>query len=290
MSVTPTTSTDLSPWIGRAESSTDTVTAAPLKALSRLLDRADDADPVPGTLLPTLAHWLYFLPQPLQRDVDIDGHPKRGGFLPPIKLPRRMWAGGRLTFHADARVGDELTRRSTIARIDVKQGRSGSLVFVTVDHEVSGTNGLVLNEQHDIVYRDAPTAGAAPVAPGLAPADEQFSRTITPDAALLFRFSALTFNAHRIHYDRSYATEVEQYPGIVVHGPLIATYLVDLVRREWPTARIQSFAFKAVSPLFDIHPFTVCGKREAPGPDGRIALWARNHQGQLAMTAEATLA
>lgn len=221
----------------------------------------------------------------LQRDIDVDGHPKRGGFLPPVALPRRMWAGGRLRFDAEMHVGEELRRQSTIAKVDVKQGRSGSMVFVTVDHEIAGPNGIVLHEQHDIVYRDAPVSGTPAVAAALAPTDEHFRRTITPDAALLFRFSALTFNAHRIHYDRAYATEVEQYPGIVVHGPLIATCLVDLVRCEIPDARIKAFSFKAVSPLFDIHPFTVCARRET---DGRVALWARNHLGQLAMTAVAT--
>lgn len=288
MTMSVDTHADLSSWIGRTEECSDTVTAAPLGALFALLDRTDV--PLPGMTLPALAHWLYCLPQPLQRDIDLDGDPKRGGFLPPVALPRRMWAGGRLRWDREVQLGDELRRRSTIAKIDVKHGRSGALVFVTVDHAVVGPRGIVLNEQHDIVYRDAPAAGAPPAVAVQAPTDEHFSATIEPDAALLFRYSALTSNMHRIHRDRSYAVEVERFPGIVVHGPLIATYLVDLVRRHVPGARIRAFSFKAVSPLFDIHPFTVCGRREGSEADGRVALWARNHLGELAMTAEATLA
>jgi 3-methylfumaryl-CoA hydratase len=198
-----------------------------------------------------------------------------------------MWAGGRLQFERALRVGDEVERRSTITKVDAKAGRSGALVFVTVRHEISDARGLALSEEHDIVYRDNPLPGALPPAPASAPTDESFSRTIVPDPVLLFRYSALTFNGHRIHYDRSYATEVEGYPGLIVHGPLIATLLVDLVRREPPGAQIRSFAFKAASPLFDIHPFSVCGKR---GDDGHVDLWARNHAGQLAMHARAELA
>ena len=252
-----------------------------------MLDRADDAAPVSGSALPPLAHWLYFLPQALQRDIGADGHPNRGGFLPPMPLPRRMWAGGRLWFDSALRIGDTATRSSTIARVDAKQGRSGALVFVTVAHTISTARGVAVREEHDIVYRDAPQPGAAVATPALARSDEDFARTITPDPVLLFRYSALTFNGHRIHYDRDYVTGVEGYPGLIVHGPLIATLLVDLLRREMPDAVITQFDFKAASPLFDIHPFTVCGKREA---DGHVSLWARNHLGQLAMTAEATLA
>ena len=274
-------------WIGRSESRSDTLTAAPLAGLSATLDRTTDAEPAPGTVLPPLAHWLYFLPQAPQSGIGVDGHPTRGGFLPPVPLPRRMWAGGRLAFHHDLRVGDEAERRSTVVRVDAKQGRSGSLLFVTVRHEVSDGQGVALTEEHDIVYRDNPRPGSPLPAPAMAPTDAQFSRAIVPDPVLLFRYSALTFNGHRIHYDRTYVTEVEGYPGLIVHGPLIATLLVDLLRRQWPDARLRAFAFKAASPLFDTHPFTVCGKREA---DGHVSLWARNHEGQLAMHARAELA
>jgi 3-methylfumaryl-CoA hydratase len=274
-------------WIGHSERRSDTFTAAPLAGISAMLDRIDDPEPHIGTPLPPLAHWLYFLPQAPQREIGADGHPKRGGFLPPVPLPRRMWAGGRLTFARDLRVGDEAERRSTIVKVDAKQGRSGALVFVTVRHEISDAQGVALTEEHDIVYRDNPVVGAAPTAPAMAATDEDFKREIVPDPVLLFRYSALTFNGHRIHYDRSYVTEVEGYPGLIVHGPLIATLLVDLVRRELPNARLRAFAFKAASPLFDTHPFTLCGKR---GADGHVELWARNHLGHLAMHARAELA
>jgi 3-methylfumaryl-CoA hydratase len=277
----------LRPWIGRSERRTDTVTAAPLAGLAATLDRIDDAAPLPGDALPPLAHWLYFLPQAPQRELGADGHPRRGGFLPPVPLPRRMWAGGRLQFERALHVGDAIERRSTITRVDAKHGRSGALVFVTVRHVIADAHGEAIVEEHDIVYRDHPQPGAPAPAATPAPTDEAFSRAIVPDAVLLFRYSALTFNGHRIHYDRTYVTEVEGYPGLIVHGPLIATLLVDLVRREMPGARIRAFTFKAASPLFDIHPFTVCGRPEA---DGAVTLWARNHEGRLAMQARAELA
>jgi 3-methylfumaryl-CoA hydratase len=273
-------------WVGRTETHHDLVTAAPLAGLAATLDRIDDPAPMLGTALPPLAHWLYFLPQAMQREIGVDGHPKRGGFLPPVPLPRRMWAGGRLQFDHAPEVGAAIVRRSTIKSVEAKHGRSGALVFVTVQHEVSDAAGVAIREEHDIVYRDNPTADAKAPTPATAPTDEQFSRGITPDPVLLFRYSALTFNGHRIHYDRSYVTEVEGYPGLIVHGPLIATLLVDLLRRELPGATLKRFDFKAASPLFDINPFTVCGKREG---EGSVALWARNHLGQLAMTARAEI-
>ncbi|CAN5901993.1 MaoC family dehydratase N-terminal domain-containing protein [soil metagenome] len=274
-------------WVGRSERRTDTLAAAPLAGLSATLDRPDDDAPVPGTVLPPLAHWLYFLPQAPHSEIGADGHPRRGGFLPPVPLPRRMWAGGRLAFHHDLKVGDEAERRSTIVEVDAKQGRSGALVFVTVRHEITDSQGLALTEEHDIVYRDHPQPGAPTPSATMAPTDAEFTRTIVPDPVLLFRYSALTFNGHRIHYDRSYATEVEGYPGLIVHGPLIATLLVDLLRRELPGAVLERFEFKAASPLFDTHPFGICGKQEG---EHRVMLWARDHLGQLAMTAKATLA
>ena len=276
-------------WVGRTERRVDTVTAAPLAGLAATLDR-DDAEPLPGTPLAPLAHWLFFQPVARQSEIGADGHPRRGGFLPPVALPRRMWAGSRLTFHHALNVGDEMLRNSTITKVDAKTGRSGTLVFVTVRHEITSAAGLALTEEHDIVYRDHPVPGAAVAAPVQAPTDAAFSRRIEPDPVLLFRYSALTFNAHRIHYDRPYATEVEGYPGLIVHGPLIATLLIDLVRRELPAARIRGFEFKAASPLFDTHPFSVCGRLEGSEAGGSVALWACNHEGALAMQARAELA
>ncbi|MCU1335856.1 MAG: hypothetical protein JWO19_1437, partial [Bryobacterales bacterium] len=205
--------------------------------------------------------------------------------LPPVPLPRRMWAGSRFEFHQPLRMGDKITRATRVVDIKEKAGRSGPLVFVVVRHEISNDSGLAVAEEHDIVYRDhGPAAPAQP-----APADATWERTIRADDVLLFRYSALTFNAHRIHYDRRYATEVEGYPGLVVHGPLIATLLMDLLRRHHmdanATSTIARFSFRAVSPLFDTAPFVVCGK-----PDGEtVRLWAKDAAGNLAMTAEAGL-
>jgi len=272
-------------WIGRSEQRTDTITAAPLAALAATLDR-DDPPPATGTAVPPLWHWLYFLPIARQSELGADGHPRRGGFLPPVELPRRMWAGGRLTFERPLRVGEVATRTSRIDDVTAKDARSGPLVFVTVHHALSTPEGHAISEAHDIVYRGLPAPGSA-ATPQRAPTDETFARTVVPDDVLLFRYSALTFNGHRIHYDRRYVTEVEGYPGLVVHGPLIATLLLDLLRRERPTATVARFDFKAVSPLFDLHPFELCGR-----PDGErgFALWARNHEGGLAMQATAEVA
>jgi 3-methylfumaryl-CoA hydratase len=280
---------DLKQWIGRHERREDVVGATPVAALAATLDR-DDPAPQPGTELPPLWHWLCFTPLTLARELGPDGHARRGGFLPPVPLPRRMWAGGRLGWHAPLRVGDAITRDSRIAAIDVKHGRSGALVFVTVRHEIAGPQGLAITEEHDIVYREAPAPGAPPAPPQPAPAEAEFSRVISPDPVLLFRYSALTFNGHRIHYDRSYVTEVEGYPGLVVHGPLIATLLLDALRRAHPTARVRRFDFRAVRPVFDTHPFSVCGRLDpAAGGVPHARLWALDAEGALAMQAEAEL-
>jgi 3-methylfumaryl-CoA hydratase len=196
-----------------------------------------------------------------------------------------MFAGGRLEFHHPLRVGDEITRTSRILDVSGKEGRSGTLVFVTVRHEFSNSRGVALTEEHDIVYRENPRADAPVPKPQAAPTGETFSREIAPDPVLLFRYSALTFNGHRIHYDRSYVTEVEGYPGLIVHGPLIATLLVDLLRRSLPDAKVARFAFRALRPLFDIHRFTVCGRADGK----RIALWTCDHEGWLTMEASADL-
>jgi 3-methylfumaryl-CoA hydratase len=288
--------TRLRDWIGRTERRRDTLAPAPLAGLAATLDldgagdgdnNSDDgAEPAPGSELPPLAHWLYFLPHARPAALAPDGHPRRGGFLPPVPLPHRMWAGGRLDFRRALRVGDEVERRSTVAGVEAKQGRSGPLVFVTVRHEIMDGQGVALAEEHDIAYRGDPPPGTAPPPPAAAPTDEQFARVIVPDPVLLFRYSALTFNGHRIHYDRRYATEVEGYPGLVVHGPLVATLLVDLLRRERPDARLRAFAYRAASPLFDTAAFTVCGRNE----DDHVSLWARDHAGRLAMQARAELA
>ena len=276
-------------WIGRTEKRTDQVRAAPVAALAATLDR-DDPEPLPGSDLPPLWHWLFFTPLARASEIGADGHAKRGGFLPPVPLPRRMWAGGRLQFDHPLHIGDEITRHSSISDVNIKHGRSGALVFVTVRHQISDARGVALTEEHDIVYRDNPLPDAPSTTPQPASANATFTRELVPDPILLFRYSALTFNGHRIHYDRPYATEVEGYPGLIVHGPLIATLLLDLLRRERPDARVRRFAFKAMRPVFDIHRFSVCGKPEASAHgEQRVALWARDHEGFLAMQAHAEL-
>jgi 3-methylfumaryl-CoA hydratase len=272
-------------WIGRSEERTDVITAAPVAALAATLDR-DGVEVRPGVAIPPLWHWLYFTPLARQSDIGPDGHAKRGGFLPPVPLPRRMFAGGRFEFRAPLRIGDELKRVSRIKDVSVKEGRSGTLVFVTVAHEISNAAGIGLYEEHDIVYRENPRPDAPVQKPQPAPTGATFSREIVPDPVLLFRYSALTFNGHRIHYDRTYVTQVEGYPGLIVHGPLIASLLTDLLERQVSGDRVAAFSFRAVRPLFDIHRFTVNGRMDR---DGHVALWACDHEGWLAMEASATL-
>lgn len=273
-------------WIGRTEALDDVVTLAPLKALTATLDR-DDPPRREGDPVPPCWHWLYFLPVHRQSEIGPDGHPERGGFLPPVPLPRRMWAGSRIEFKAPLRVGQSLSRLSRIDDVSLKEGRAGPLVFVKVRHEIRADGRLAIVDEHQIVYRDMPRPGEPVPAALHAPADEAWSRRIEPDDVLLFRYSALTFNGHRIHYDRRYVTTVEGYPGLIVHGPLIATLLLDLLRRELPQAQVTAFSFRAVKPLFDIAPFHVCGRMEG---DRSVALWARTEDGHLAMEASATLA
>ena len=275
----------LQSWIGKTETATDEIHAAPLRALSATLDR-DDPAPQTGSVLPPLWHWLFFLPVHAHRELGPDGHPQRGGFLPPVPLPRRMWAGSRITWETGnpLRVGDSVRRESRILSVQHKSGRSGDLVFVVVQHTVHNTSGLALTDVHDIVYRAAALAGDPVAAPVAADTDGPWQRSLTPDEVLLFRYSALTFNGHRIHYDRPWATGMEGYPGLVVHGPLIATLLVDLARREKPAASVRSFDFKAVRPSFDGRPLRVSGRPTVDGSSAR--LWAQDHEGWLTMQAD----
>jgi 3-methylfumaryl-CoA hydratase len=274
----------LQQWVGKTETAEAHINARQAGALAATLDRPLAF--APGAPLPPLWHWVYFWGAAPQAELGVDGHPQRGGFLPPVPLPRRMWAGGRLTFAAPLAIDAAATRTSTVQSVTAKSGKSGNLAFVTVKHEFTHGGKLCIVEEHDIVYRGMPEPGAVAL-PKAAPTDAAWQRLVTPDPVLLFRYSALTFNGHRIHYDRSYVTEVEGYPGLVVHGPLIATLLVDLLQRHMPDARLDAFSFRAVGSLFDTEPFTVCGR---PDPDGRtVHLWAQNMRGELAMQAQATL-
>lgn len=272
-------------WVGKTESFQDVIHPGLANAMAAVLDRP--VAPQPGEPLPPLWHWMVFWNCVRQAELGHDGHARRGAFLPPVPLPRRMWAGGRLSFRAPIEIGGAVNRKSTIKGVEIKRGKSGDMVFVTVEHAIFTTQGIALVEEHDIVYRDAPV-GARATQPVAAPAAATWSESVQPDPTLLFRYSALTFNGHRIHYDRTYTTEIEGYPGLIVHGPLIATLLLELMQRKLPEVRVKSFSFRAVSPLFDIESFDICG--EPPDANGVVALWAKNMRGELAMQAKAEIA
>jgi len=272
-----------SDWVGRSETRHDIATVAPLVGLAALLDH----DAAPPATVPPLGHWLYFLPDASQSAIGDDGHPRRdeGGLLPPVPLPRRMWAGGRVEFLAPIAVGAALTRVTTIAAIRAKRGASGDLLFVTLQHDIAADGVPAIREEQDLVYRAAATASAAPSAPpppAPEPEPTDAVRRITADPVLLFRYSALTFNAHRIHYDRDYARDVEGYAGLVVHGPLIATLLIDHARREMPGLSPRHFSFRAEAPLIDGAPFDLCLSRDGSG----ARLWARDATGRTTMRAD----
>jgi 3-methylfumaryl-CoA hydratase len=271
---------DLKSWVGRSETQTDSAAQAPLTLFAATLDHLDP--PWRRREVPPLGHWLYFLSHAPQREIGPDGHANRGSFLPPVALPRRMWAGSELEFLAPVPVGAAISRKSTIASVERKAGRTGEMVFVRVEHEISAEGVLAIRDAHNIVYREAPKAGETPAPGEKLERTAEFNRAIAPDPVLLFRYSALTFNGHRIHYDRSYCEEIEGYPGLVVHGPLTATLLMDLYLRQRPGAQVRTFRFRARRPLFDIHPFRICGVHRAGGAD----LWALDHDGYVAMTAE----
>jgi 3-methylfumaryl-CoA hydratase len=248
-------------WVGRSQTAMDRLEPARSNALNKAL--GGDEVRHTGDPLPLLHHWLYFWDVQPPARLGPDGHPAKGGFLPPIPLPRRMWAGGRLRFHQPLRLGDVVTRTSTIQSVTEKTGRSGNLVFVTVRHELDAGEGIAISEEQDLVYRE-PAAGALPmVEPAPAP-ETPWRECVEPDPVLLFRYSALTMNGHRIHYDRPYASEEEAYPALVVHGPLQATLLIGLAERNLPTS-IAGFDFRGQQPAFSGAPLHVCG---APSEDG----------------------
>ncbi len=294
-------------WVGRQRRTKDTVPIAPLQGLYATLNHPAK-EWVPGDTAPLLAHWMLFGEFAAQAELGDDGHPRRGDFLPPVTLPRRMWAGGRLCFHEPLRVGDALTRTSTIKSIEAKFGSTGELVFVTVHHEIVRKDGkLLLEEEQDIVYREAAAIrdNPAPAAPGKTSSIQtnvasvqprvthsdaggsQWERLVDPSATLLFRYSALTFNSHRIHYDREYATRVEGYPGLVVHGPLQATLMLDLLAASLPDARVASFSFRGRAPLLDTNPFAVQAELRREGKE--VLLSTRTGAGGIAMEGVAIL-
>lgn len=277
----PINELDPSAWIGKTEVRRDMIAPGPA---IRLLATLDDIETEISAdfHLPPLWHWLYFLPGAPRRDLSADGHPRRGGFLPPIDLPRRMFAGGRFRFLAPLVIGHPARRHSEILSVEPKRGRRGPLVFVRVRHRVVQHERLCVEEVRDIVYRGAgaPTAESSPDAKWPPPPAGTSARIIDPDPVLLFRFSALTFNAHRIHYDQGYVTDVEGYPGLLVHGPLLAILLMELVRHEHRPA--SEFMFRVCAPLYCGTPFRVLAR---PAEE-RVALWAEAPGGRVAVEAE----
>jgi len=275
----------LEDWIGRKETKSDIATAWPVAAMNATFDRCEP-DPLDGDALPPGWHWLYFLEAKPSSELGPDGHPQRGGFLPPVPLPRRMWAGGRIEFIRPLHVGEKLRRDSEIISVSAKEGKSGRLVFVTVRHSVYASEALSTIEEHDIVYREAAKPGDPPTAGKGAPASGQWMRRISPDAVMLFRFSALTFNGHRIHYDLDYVRHEESYPGLIVHGPMQTLLLLDLCRRNGTD--VKKLDYRALHPVFHTERLTIAGNPSADG--STVTLWTANSLGNFAMTGTATLA
>jgi len=272
----------LEEWVGREQRTRDGLAPFPARALAAMLDHAQL--PQSGDALPPLWHWLYFLDAVTANATGADGHAGTGGFLPPAPLPRRMWAAGSLELNRPLRLGRAADKISRIASIDVKSGKSGQLVFVHVDHELRQDEISCLRERQTLVYRDLPP-GPRPLGSGEAAATvADWSRSFEPSAVQLFRFSALTYNGHRIHYDRPYATGVEHYPGLVVHAPLLVILLLDLLPPEL-AASARSLRFRAVRPSFDIGPVSLRGKRE----HNEIALWSADHENFVGMQAQLSL-
>ncbi|WIM12425.1 MaoC family dehydratase N-terminal domain-containing protein [Enhydrobacter sp.] len=275
---------NLRDWVGRTQTAEDAITGWPVRALAATFDEKDPP-PREGDPLPPLWHWLFFLEAVPQSRIGPDGHAERGDFLPPVPLPRRMWAGSRFTFDGTPlTIGDRAARRSEIRSIEPKTGSTGTMVFVTVRHSVSGPRGHSFVEEHDIVYREAPKAGEKPRQPKPAPTGATWSKSLTPDPVLLFRYSALTFNGHRIHYDQPYVTGTEGYPGLIVHGPLLGMLQMELARRSNVGRVPASFEFRALSPIFAGAPLTVGARRE---DDGSVTTWIANDKGGLAQQGKA---
>jgi 3-methylfumaryl-CoA hydratase len=274
-------------WLGRNQETGEVVDLLRARAMQATLDEPPPALQA-GDPLPPLWHWLYFWNVADHSALGPDGHPARGQFLPPVALPRRMQAGGRLRFLRPLAAGTMAKRRSTVVDVTMKRGSSGQLVFVTIEHEISDKTGPCLQEEQDIVFRELAKAATPPPRREAAPVVVPWRQQVTPDAVLLFRYSALTFNGHRIHYDQKYATEEEGYPGLVVHGPLLATLMAGLVRKHAPDRQMTAFEYRAVRPVFDTAPFTVGGR---PAADGASAdLWIADSNGTLAVKGRADLA
>jgi len=273
----------LQDWVGRECIREDVLAPFPAQALAATLDRSDS--PQIGDNLPPTWQWLYFNESARLSELGRDGHPQTGGFLPPVPLPRRMWAAGEFTCEQPLRIGVMAERHSQVLSVELKQGSTGSLVFVTLEHQTRQDGQRCLLEKQHLVYREMP-AGPSPLPPSV-PASQvaDFQVAWQPDPVLLFRYSALTFNGHRIHYDRDYATAEEHYPGLVVHGPLLATLLAEQVTLHLPGVPLSAFQFRALRPVFDADRLLLCGKRSGDS----LTLWTQNREGLVTMSATATL-
>jgi 3-methylfumaryl-CoA hydratase len=271
---------NLQDWVGKKEEIEDRVYSTPVKALALTLNY-QGFEVKENHPLPEMWYWLYFLPIVAMSEVGADGHPKRGGFLPPIVLERRMWASGRLKFHQDLMIGEEIRKTSEILKISAKEGKAGSMVFVTVKHLIQSERGVAVEEEQDIVYLPMPKSFVQPD-PNPIPVDLQWQEAYPIDSVLLFRFSALTFNGHKIHYDRSYASEVEKYPGLVVHGPLQALLLLESAKKHNPGKKPASFSFRGLRPVFESDEVSICGKANS---DGGHDLFTANTDHNIGMQA-----
>jgi 3-methylfumaryl-CoA hydratase len=269
-------------WIGRTDVASDIVTAQLVRGLRATLFMEIGA-PKPGDAAPFTTHWCLAQPVYPMSELGPDGHPTRGGFLPPVPLPRRMWAGGQLEFLDTLRVGDEATRTSRISDVTMKTGSTGVLCFVSVEHAVTTPRGTAIRERQDIVYRDISTA-AAPSRPATPPPVAKHRESHMADPVLLFRYSALTFNGHRIHYDRDYVTKVEGYPGLIFHGPMQAAFIVELAAKLHGGTAPKKFVYRGVQPLFEGGEFSI----NANDTDSGIELWTANSAGQPTMKGTAT--
>jgi 3-methylfumaryl-CoA hydratase len=273
----------LKQWIGRSTEASDIVTAQLVKGLRATLFQ-EIGEPKAGDAAPFTTHWCLAQPVFPMSQLGPDGHPTRGGFLPPVLLPRRMWAGGELEFVDALRVGDESKRTSRISDITVKTGSTGTLCFVSVEHIVTSPRGIAIRERQDIVYRDMSGAPAAPAKAAPPPPVAQHRETHMADPVLLFRYSALTFNGHRIHYDRDYVTKVEGYPGLIFHGPLQAAFIVELAAKLRGGKPPKKFVYRGLQPLFEGSEFSVNANTTESG----MELWTANSSGQPTMKGTAT--
>jgi 3-methylfumaryl-CoA hydratase len=276
----------LEQWIDHTQTESERLDRWPVSGLMAALDMPPEQWPDEGDPLPATAHWNYFVPRARQSKIASDGHPEKGDFLPPVPLPRRMWAGSRIRYEAPMPIGAQVTRTARIKTVTTKEGRSGLLAFVTVENTYVCDGQTALIEEQDLVYRDNPPADAPAPTPRPAPDNPQWSQPIHTDEALLFRFSAVTFNAHRIHYDQPYVTHEEGYPGLIVHGQLVATFLLQAWQAANPGRTIKRFDFKAMSPVFCGTSLLAEGRHDEE--PGRSHLWARATDGGLHLQADVT--